>query len=72
MFNLLPAQLYEAAMGLHHLHEREIIHGDLKGVGPSLLTLFHVINEVVAQHLNHQRLAPSGLPCRLWTFDPRP
>ena len=32
MFNLLPVQLHEAAMGLHYLHEREIIHGDLKGV----------------------------------------
>lgn len=35
-FNLLPAQLHEAAMGLHYLHEREIIHGDLKGVCLSL------------------------------------
>ena len=34
MSNLLPAQLHEAAMGLHYLHERRIIHGDLKGVRP--------------------------------------
>ena len=32
MFNLLPAQLHEAAMGLHYLHEHGVVHGDLKGV----------------------------------------
>ena len=41
MFNLLPVQLYEAAMGLRYLHEREVIHGDLKGVRPSSSILFH-------------------------------
>ena len=32
MFNLLLAQLVEAAVGLRYLHEHEIVHGDLKGV----------------------------------------
>ena len=34
MSNPFPAQLHEAAMGLHYLHERRIVHGDLKGVCP--------------------------------------
>ena len=71
MFNLLPIQLHETAMGLHHLHEREIIHGDLKGVRPSPLIPFHT-QEFVAQHLNHQRNTSSSLSCRLWPFDPHP
>ena len=32
MSNVPPAQLHEAAMGLHYLHEHQIVHGDLKGV----------------------------------------
>ena len=30
---LLPRQLSGVAKGLNHLHSRDIIHGDLKGVG---------------------------------------
>ena len=30
--NRLPTQLRDVASGLHYLHERDIIHGDLKGV----------------------------------------
>ena len=30
---LLPRQLSDVAKGLNHLHSRNIVHGDLKGVG---------------------------------------
>ena len=30
---LLPRQLSDVAEGLNHLHSRNIVHGDLKGVG---------------------------------------
>ena len=33
-------QLHDAAMGLHYLHERDVVHGDLKGVRPPVINVF--------------------------------
>lgn len=33
------SQLHDAAMGLHYLHERDVVHGDLKGVRPPAIDI---------------------------------
>ena len=53
--NLLSAQLTDAATGLHYLHERGIVHGDLKGVRLPPYHLFCVITAFPEQHLNCRR-----------------
>jgi len=54
MLTLLPTQLEEAATGLRYLHKREIIHGDVKGVRPSLSTLCHALTGSAVQHLTYK------------------
>ena len=70
MFTLSLPQLEEAATGLHYLHKRNIVHGDLKGVCPSPQTLFNSLTGFAEQHLNHQRNASPSLSRRLRTFNP--
>jgi len=68
MFILLSAQLEEAATGLRYLHKRGIVHGNLKGVRQSPLTLLRALTGPTAQHLNYQR--NTSLSGRLRTFNP--
>ena len=64
------SQLSQVAMGLHYLHEHEIVHGDLKGVWLSPQIPFRILKEFVGKHLNYQRNTCSSLPRRLWALNP--
>jgi len=54
MFTLPPTQLEEAATGLRYLHQRDVVHGGLKGVRPSLPTPSHALTGSAVQHLTYQ------------------
>ena len=43
------AQLHDAAIGLHYLHERDLIHGDLKGVCPIVFDIVPC-SQTIPQH----------------------
>ena len=46
IFNLLSSQLEQVAAGLYYLHDRDIVHGDLKGVSPFAQTIFCVVTRL--------------------------
>ena len=70
-FECQISQLWDVADGLHYLHSRNVIHGDLKGVSHSIpRSRFFSESDINPNELEGEHSDRQGRPrppCGLWT-----